>query len=44
MVDYEVYKADEQDITYTRDFYNQENCSLTLLKSKETAKLSLIRK
>ena len=39
--DYEVYMADENDITYTRDFYNQEDCSLSLLKSKETADLSL---
>ena len=36
--------ADENDITYTRDFYNQEDCSLSLLKSKEIADLSLFER
>ena len=31
---YEVYRADEQDITYTRNFYNFSNCSYSLLRSK----------
>lgn len=31
--DYEVYKADEDDITYTRNHYNFKDCSLNLLKS-----------
>jgi len=29
-----VYRADEQDITYTRDFYNFKEHSLSLLVSK----------
>ena len=35
MKDYEVYRSDETDITYTQNFYNLENYSLTLLKSKK---------
>ena len=37
MKKYEVYKADDQDITYTRNFYQGENYSLSLLKSKAPA-------
>lgn len=32
--DYEVYTADENDITYTQNFYNFKESSLSLLKSK----------
>ena len=32
---YEVFRADTQDITYTRNFYNLEDCSVNLLKSRE---------
>ena len=39
---YEVYKTDDNDITYTRDFYNLENCSLNLLKSKQPANNDLL--
>ena len=39
---YEVYKTDEKDITYTRDFYNLESCSLNLLKSKQPADDNLL--
>ena len=35
MRQYEVFKSDEQDITYTRNFYNFEEHSLNLLKSIE---------
>ena len=31
---YEVYKTDSKDITYMRDFYNLDNHSISLLKSK----------
>ena len=31
---YEVYRADEEDITYTQNFYNFKKSSLSLLKSK----------
>ena len=33
--DFEVYRADKDDITYTRDFYNFEDHSLNLMKSKK---------
>ena len=32
---YEVFRADVNDITYTRNFYNLGNCSVNLLKSRE---------
>ena len=31
---YEVYRADDDDITYTQNFYNQAQSSISLLKSK----------
>ena len=34
MDSYEVYSADEEDITYTQNFYNFKKSSLSLLKSK----------
>ena len=33
MISYEVYQADDSDITYTRNFYNLRHTSLNLLKS-----------
>ena len=33
MRQYEVFKSDEQDITYTRNFYNFEDHSISMLKS-----------
>ena len=35
MEKYEVYRSDETDINYTQNFYDMEEYSLTLLKSKE---------
>jgi len=34
MKNYQVYRTDKTDITYTRDFYNGKDCSLSLLRSK----------
>ena len=34
MRNYEVYRADEHDLTYTQNFYGMEDRSLNLLKSK----------
>ena len=34
MDDYEVYRASEDDLTYTRDFYNNEEESVNLLMNK----------
>ena len=31
---YEVFRADADDITYTRDFYNFQDRSITLLQSR----------
>jgi len=31
---YEVYRASDDDITYTQNFYNLKNSSLSLIKSK----------
>ena len=42
MENYEVYLADEDDITYTRDFYNLKHCSLSLLKSKSVVSRGLL--
>ena len=39
MREYEIYQADENDITYTQDYYKQEEHSLTLLKSKQAVLL-----
>ena len=33
--DYEVYQADESDRTYTRNFYNFEDYSISLLRSEQ---------
>ena len=33
--DYEVYQADEKDRTYTRNFYNFEDYSISLLRSEQ---------
>ena len=41
MKKYEVYRADSQDITYTRNFYQGDHLSISLLKSKEPAQRSL---
>ena len=35
MANYKAYKADVDDFIYTTNFYNLENSSITLLKSKE---------
>lgn len=32
--EYEVYTADENDITYTQNFYNSKQSTISLLKSK----------
>ena len=32
---YDVYRADENDLTYTQNFYSMEKYSLNLLKSKK---------
>ena len=34
MKDYEIYQADEDDITYTQDYYQQEDKTLMMFKSK----------
>ena len=36
MMKYEVYRAGENDITYTQKFYNMPGFSLNLLKSKKS--------
>ena len=41
MAEYEVFRADERDITYTQDFYNQAESSLSLLKSKKPVGVQL---
>jgi len=33
---YEVYRSDDKDISYTQDFYNLNDHTLTLLKSKKS--------
>ena len=38
---YEVYRGDGKDITYTRNFYQGKTSSISLLKSKEPAEISL---
>ena len=38
MKEYEVYRADENDITYTQNFYSTNERSLNLLRSKEPVK------
>ena len=35
IADYEVYRADKNDITYTQGFYNQVHSSVQLLKTAE---------
>ena len=42
MEKYMVYRADQNDITYTQNFYNMEDCSMNLLKSKEVVSLELM--
>ena len=42
ILDYEVYRADDDDITYTRNFYNQDNYSLTLIKSRSPISKKLV--
>ena len=37
-----MYRADDNDITYTRNFYNQQDSSLSLIKSKETVSAELL--
>ena len=44
MQPYEVYRADENDITYTQNFYSLEDCSLNLLKSKKRVTQELINR
>lgn len=39
---YEVYQADENDITYTQNFYHEKDFSLNLLKSKKSLNLEMI--
>ena len=41
---YEVYRADEQDIVHTQNFYNFEEYSLSLLKSKQPVDDKLFEK
>ena len=41
MKKYEVYRSDLKDITYTRDFYQGQNFSISMLKSKVPATVSL---
>ena len=38
---YDVYRSDENDITYTRNFYQGRNCSISVLRSQEPASLAL---
>ena len=33
MKNYQVYRTDKDDITYTQNFYNHKDCSLSLLRS-----------
>ena len=33
---YEVFRSDNDDITYTRNYYNMRDRSITLLQSKES--------
>ena len=41
MKQYQVYKADVNDITYTSNFYQMDGMSIMLLKSKRPADMSL---
>ena len=38
---YEVFRTDENDITYTRNFYNLQDCSVNLLMSRDPLSKSL---
>ena len=35
MRDYEVYRGDQNDVTYTRNTYNLDDCSISLLRTKK---------
>ena len=44
MKDYEIYQADENDIIYTQNYYEQDEKSLTLLKSKLKVNAALLER
>ena len=35
MRDYEVYRGDKDDLTYTRNTYNLDDCSISLLRTNK---------
>ena len=44
MKNYQVYRTDKDDVTYTQNFYNHKDCSLSLLRSSTPMNTALAQK